>query len=86
MKFALRAAGIALLAVVLVACDDEPAERKAFIAFLQTRIIDKPGLHVPHLTGDEAKLMLGRTDRHLLRPRLVGEYAQCREVVLDLLE
>jgi hypothetical protein len=50
-----RAAGVAMLAVFLVACDDEPAERKAFITFLQTRIIDKQGLRVPHLSDDEAK-------------------------------
>ena len=45
--------GIALS--LLAACDGEPAQRKAFIAFLQTRIIDKPGIHVPKLTEDEAK-------------------------------
>ena len=50
-----RAGGFALLAIVLAGCNDEPAERKAFIEFLQTRIIDKPGLHVPHLTSDEEK-------------------------------
>jgi len=49
------AAAFAFLALFLVGCDDEPAERKAFIEFLQTRIIDKPGLHVPHLTPEEAK-------------------------------
>ena len=47
------AAGPALL---LAGCgDDEAAQRKAFIAFLQTRILDKPGVHVPHPTADEAK-------------------------------
>jgi hypothetical protein len=51
----MRAAGFALLALMLVGCNDEPAERKAFITFLQTRIIDKPGLHVPHLTPEEEK-------------------------------
>jgi hypothetical protein len=50
-----RLAGLLLLVVVLPGCDDEPAQRKAFIEFLQTRIIDKPGIHVPHLTDDEAK-------------------------------
>ncbi len=48
-------AGVLLLALVLAGCNDEPAQRKAFIEFLQTRIIDKPGLHVPHPTTDEAK-------------------------------
>jgi hypothetical protein len=51
---AVRAAALLLLALCVAGCDDEPAQRKAFIEFLQTRIIDKPGLHVPHLTVDEA--------------------------------
>jgi hypothetical protein len=54
-KNAYRAAAFALLALVLTGCNDEPAERKAFITFLQTRIIDKQGLHVPHLTPEEQK-------------------------------
>lgn len=42
--------------LALSACgDDEPAQRRAFIAFLQTRILDKPGLRVPTPTADEAK-------------------------------
>lgn len=45
---------IVLLTAFIAGCNDEPAQRKAFIAFLQTRIIDKPGLHVPHLTPEEA--------------------------------
>jgi hypothetical protein len=48
-------AGVVLLTLVLAGCNDEPEQRKAFIEFLQTRIIDKPGLHVPHLTADETK-------------------------------
>src|SRR5215469_6459699 len=44
-----------LVVFLLTGCDNEPAQRKAFIEFLRTRIIDKPGLHVPHLTPDEAK-------------------------------
>jgi Protein of unknown function (DUF3053) len=44
---------IVLLTVFVAGCNDEPAQRKAFITFLQTRIIDKPGLHVPHLTQEE---------------------------------
>jgi hypothetical protein len=54
-KHAIRAACIALVAIFVAGCNDEPAQRKAFIEFLQTRIIDKPGLHVPHLTPDEEK-------------------------------
>lgn len=44
------------LPLVLAACGDkEPEQRAAFSQFLQTRIIDKPGLHVPQLTADESK-------------------------------
>jgi hypothetical protein len=45
---------VALLIVLgLAGCgDQELAQRKAFIEFLQTRIIDKPGVHVPSLTTD----------------------------------
>src|SRR5271156_6900450 len=65
----MRAACLLLLAVFVAGCDNEPAERKAFIEFLQTRIIDKPGLHVPHLTPEEAKSF--------------GPYAQQYAVITD---
>jgi hypothetical protein len=45
---------VVLLTAFVAGCNDEPAQRKAFMDFLQTRIIDKPGLHVPHLTPEEA--------------------------------
>jgi hypothetical protein len=42
--------------LMLAACGDkEPEQRAAFSQFLQTRIIDKPGIHVPQLTADEKK-------------------------------
>ena len=50
-------AGLALLG--LSACSNEAGERKAFIEFLQTRIVDQPGLRVPKLTDEEQK-SLGR--------------------------
>lgn len=38
----------------LAGCGDKEADqRKAFVTFLQTRILDKPGIHVPQLTADE---------------------------------
>lgn len=47
-------AALLLLAVGLAACGDkEPEQRKAFISFLQTRVIDKRGVHVPSLNDDE---------------------------------
>ena len=51
-----RSTVLFLLTAALAACgDDEAAQRKAFIAFLQTRIVDKPGIHVPRPTADETK-------------------------------
>ncbi|MGH6682849.1 MAG: DUF3053 family protein [Pseudolabrys sp.] len=50
---------LALAAIVIVALstagcfDREADQRRAFIAFLQTRIIDKPGLHIPILSEKE---------------------------------
>lgn len=42
------------LALLLPGCGDkEPDERKAFMAFLQTRILDKTGVRVPKPTPEE---------------------------------
>ncbi len=57
------AALVLLLAVFAVACDDEPAQRKAFVEFLQTRIVAKPGLHVPRL-GEEQTGAFGDYAKH----------------------
>jgi hypothetical protein len=44
------------IAVTVTACfDNEPEQRKAFITFLQTRVIDRQGVHVPKLSDDETK-------------------------------
>lgn len=44
------------LPLLLTACgSSESDQRAAFKQFLQTRIIDKPGVHVPKLTPDESK-------------------------------
>ena len=49
--FALIVAGLSV-----ASCgDNEPAERKAFMAFLQTFILDKPGVHVPKPTDADIK-------------------------------
>ncbi|MDF3831780.1 DUF3053 family protein [Cupriavidus basilensis] len=45
---------IAALPLVLAACGNkEPEQRAAFTQFLQTRIVDKPGVHVPQLSAAE---------------------------------
>lgn len=49
-------AGIVVLALSAAACgDNEPEQRKVFIEFLQTRIIDRPGVRVPKLTDEDVK-------------------------------
>jgi len=46
----------AVLSLPLAGCgDSEPDQRKAFIAFLKDRIVDKPGIHLPVPTDDERK-------------------------------
>lgn len=55
---------VVLIGLSLSACfDTEPKEREAFKTFLQTRIIDKPGVRVPILTAEEGKA-LGRYKEH----------------------
>jgi len=54
-----RTAGIAALVVLAFAVagcgDKEPEQRKAFMAFLQNRILDKQGVRVPKPTEAETK-------------------------------
>jgi hypothetical protein len=62
-----------LAAASLLGCgDDEATHRKAFIEFLQTRIINKPGLHVPKLTAEETASL--------------GDYAKQYAVIADFNE
>lgn len=47
-------AAVFFLALATAGClDNEPQQRRAFIAFLQTRIIDKPGLHIPIMSDKD---------------------------------
>ncbi len=51
IRRATAVAALILIAAVLAGCGDNEADkRKAFIRFLQTRIIDKDGLHMSSLT------------------------------------
>lgn len=59
-----------LLALGIAGCGSEPKERAAFIAFLQTRIVDKPGVHVPKLTPEESK-SFGDYSKHF---DVIGDY------------
>ncbi|RQO48627.1 DUF3053 domain-containing protein [Variovorax sp. KBW07] len=59
--------------MALVACGNKEAEqRTAFIAFLQTRVLDKPGLRVPTPTAEEKTSF--------------GDYAQHYAVITDFNE
>ncbi|HYZ62035.1 MAG TPA: DUF3053 family protein [Acetobacteraceae bacterium] len=42
-------------ALLLAGCDDEPAQRNAFAEYLQKRILDRQGVHVPRPTAEETK-------------------------------
>ncbi len=66
---AARTACLILLVAFTAGCDDEASQRKALIEYLQARIIDKPGLHVPHPTADETKSF--------------GPYAQSYAIIVD---
>lgn len=52
-----------VLALGVAGCSSETKERKTFINFLQTRIVDKPGLHVPRPTPEEEK-SFGEYSKH----------------------
>lgn len=74
--FIRRLGAIAVLVAfgfVLAACGNKEAEqRKAFVSFLQTRVLDKPGLRVPVPTGEEKASF--------------GDYAQHYAVITDFNE
>jgi hypothetical protein len=54
-----RLLAFALIAATTTACfgDNEPEQRKAFITFLQTRVIDRPGVRIPNPSADEVKAL-----------------------------
>ncbi|PLC05582.1 DUF3053 domain-containing protein [Variovorax sp. RO1] len=62
-----------MLSMLLVACGNKEAEqRTAFITYLQTRVLDKPGLRVPTPTAEEKASF--------------GDYAQHYAVITDFNE
>ena len=61
------AGALILVAVALAGCGDREADqRQAFVTFLRTRIIDKPGIHVPQLTADEGKAFGPYADQYAI--------------------
>ena len=67
MTLTLRAAILVL--TVLTGCDDEPAERRAFIDFLQVHIVSRPGVHLMLMKPETAKSF--------------GRYASHYQLILD---
>ncbi len=61
--------GLCLVMLVLTGCDDEPAERKAFIDFLQVHIVSRPGVHLMLMNEELAKSF--------------GPYASHYQIILD---
>ncbi|MEN5180679.1 DUF3053 family protein [Comamonas testosteroni] len=55
-----------LAAALLAGCSQEPKQRAAFISFLQTRILDRPGATIP---------LLGKEDREQLGDDYANQYA-----------
>ena len=87
-----RAAVVAALvafALLLAGCfGQEEAQRKAFIEFLQTRIIDKPGLHIPIMSdqdvanfgpyADQYRIMNGF--HHQLDAAIAKDFARAMQI------
>ena len=70
LRRALAALALLAMALALGACGNKEAEqRAAFITFLQTRILDKPGVRVPKPTDEEKASF--------------GDYAQQYAVITD---
>ena len=67
MKLVLRT--LCLIVLVLTGCEDEPRERQAFKDFLQSRIVDKTGVHIPLMNDETAKSF--------------GPYASHYQIILD---
>lgn len=67
-------AALALLASIVSACGENEAEqRKAFIGFLQTQIVDKPGVHVPKLNDADTKAFGDYTKHYAVITDFVGD-------------
>ena len=67
MNVALRT--LCLVVLLLAGCDNEPEQRQAFKDFLQSRIVDKPGIHIPLMKDETAKSF--------------GPYARQYQIILD---
>jgi hypothetical protein len=47
-----------VISAAITACfDNEPEQRKAFITFLQTRMIDRPGVRIPKVSDEDVKAL-----------------------------
>jgi hypothetical protein len=87
-RTAVLAALIAIAVGVAGCFGQEPAQRQAFIAFLQKRIIDKPGLHIPIMSdqdvanfgpyADQYRIMNGF--HHRLNAAISGDLARAVQI------
>lgn len=59
-----------LVLLAVAGCSNEAGERKAFIEFLQTRVIDQPGLRVPKLSEADSE-SIGEYASHYA---VIGEF------------
>jgi hypothetical protein len=48
---------VVISAAVTACFDSEPEQRKAFISFLQTRVIDRPGVRIPKVSDEDVKAL-----------------------------
>ena len=82
-------AALVTLALGLAGCfGQEPAQRKAFIEFLQNRIINKPGLHIPIMSdqdvanfgpyADQYRIMNGF--HHRLNAAISTDFARAMQI------
>ena len=67
-------AALALLVSIVSACGDNQADqRKAFVDFLQTQIVNRSGVHVPVLNDADKKNFGGYTAHYAVITNFVGD-------------
>jgi Protein of unknown function (DUF3053) len=88
LRLAAIVVALAVLAPGLAGCGEDASQRAAFITFLQNRIINKPGLHIPILSdkeiadigpyADQYRIMSGF--HHKLNEAISGDMARIMEI------
>lgn len=57
---------IVIATLFLAGCGGNEAQRTAFVNFLQTRVLDKPGIHVPQLSDEERSQFGSYADQYAI--------------------